>query len=76
MEIPGGHQGSFYSAARIRFTETLTKEDDHHRTPPGDAGENGWKMENTKPYCRVFDQYEIDIEIAKHRHSYLNSGTQ
>ena len=23
---------------------------------------------------RVFDQYEIDIEITKHRHSYLNTG--
>ncbi len=21
--------------------------------------------------CRVFDQYEIDIEVKKHRHSYL-----
>ena len=25
-------------------------------------------------FFRVFDQYEIDIEITKHRHSYLNSG--
>ena len=23
---------------------------------------------------RVFDQYEIDIEMTKHRHSYINSG--
>ena len=22
----------------------------------------------------MFDQYEIDIEITKHRHSYLNTG--
>ena len=25
-------------------------------------------------FVRVFDQYEIDIEITKHRHSYLNIG--
>ena len=26
------------------------------------------------PVPRVFDQYEIDIEMTKHRHSYINSG--
>merc|ERR1719208_270218 len=25
---------------------------------------------------RVFDQYEIDVEMTKHRHSYINSGTE
>ena len=64
----------FEFPTRIRFTETLTKEDDRHRTRPGDAGGNGGEIENMGLYCRVFDQYEIDIEIAKHRHSYLNSG--
>ena len=26
--------------------------------------------------CRVFDQYEINIEITKHRHSYLTAGIE
>ena len=25
-------------------------------------------------YFRVFDQYEINLEITKHRHSYLSTG--
>jgi hypothetical protein len=25
-------------------------------------------------FCRVFDQYEIDIEVKKHRHSYLGKN--
>ena len=31
-------------------------------------------MQDTAWGRRVFDQYEIDIEITKHRHSYLNTG--
>ena len=33
---------------------------------------------NSKLECvfRVFDQYEIKVEITKHRHSYLNTGNE
>ena len=31
-------------------------------------------IQTTCDVPRVFDQYEIDIEMTKHRHSYINSG--
>ena len=55
--------------------EILMLAEDLPRTQPGGEG-SLWKFLNLPKYfCfRVFDQYEIDIEITKHRHSYLNTG--
>ena len=36
------------------------------------CGKDPDSPEHSRP--RVFDQYEIDIEMTKHRHSYINSG--
>ena len=33
------------------------------------------KMNDLFPF-RVFDQYEINLEIKKHRHSYLSTGNE
>ena len=64
------------SVRRIRFTGTSTRDDDPRKTLPGEEGVDlsDRDIYNTNTYIRVFDQYEIDIEMTKHRHSYINSG--
>ena len=47
------------------------------RRPSQDTawGRRWWNIIQTScAVPRVFDQYEIDIEMTKHRHSYINSG--
>ena len=62
------------SARRIRFTGTSTRDDDPRKTQPGEEGVDLSDRDIYNTYIRVFDQYEIDIEMTKHRHSYINSG--
>ena len=61
---------------RTRFTGTSTRGGDPPKTQPGEEGDL-CAVDIKQTTCdvpRVFDQYEIDIEMTKHRHSYINSG--
>ena len=55
---------------------TSTKDDDRAKILPGVEGAlvHLRYLGNNLAFLRVFDQYEIDVEMTKHRHSYINSG--